>query len=204
MAQHPRAFLARRPLSGAQDRLKAIPAARRVEDTELLPAVPEVCRVIDVQHDLRRRAGEAVAKGIDHAQPHPGQHPPAGRILQPRQGWLSGQPHIGLRRLLAAHLQRRIVTQHITVLMSARNRANAGIDHRGIAVDHRRRITRVADTSGQHCRQIKAPAWHAAAAPCHSSSSRRRRTLRGCRGRKQVTDRTGSGYRRTWRAGNSV
>ena len=87
MAQHPRGFLARRPLSGAQDRrhrlpgrrlkdqdrLKAIPAARRVEETELLPAVHEVCRVIDVQHDLTRRAGEAVAKGIDHAQPHPGQ-----------------------------------------------------------------------------------------------------------------------------------
>ena len=175
MAQHPRGFLARRPLSGAQDRrhrlpgcrlkdqdrLKAIPAARRVEETELLPAVHEVCRVIDVQHDLTRRAGEAVAKGIDHAQPHPGQHPPADRILQPRQGWLRGQPHIGLRRLLAEHLQRRIVTQHIkviTVLMSARNRANAGIDHRGIAVDHLRRITRVADTSGQHFRQIKAPA----------------------------------------------
>ena len=86
MAQHLRGLLSRRTLAGAQDggdrllrcrledqdRLEARPTRRRAEEAELLPAVHKVCRVVDVQHDLARRSLEAVAKGGDHSQAHPG------------------------------------------------------------------------------------------------------------------------------------
>jgi hypothetical protein len=42
----------------------------------------EVDRIVDVEHDLSRHAGVAVAEGIDHPQSHARQHPPVHRVLQ--------------------------------------------------------------------------------------------------------------------------
>src|SRR5690606_8549724 len=87
MAQNLRDLLAGRPLAGTQerqhrlareavenqDRLEAGAVVMRIEQRQLLLAVHGIVRVVDVEHDARRRAGEAAAVEIDLAEADPRQ-----------------------------------------------------------------------------------------------------------------------------------
>ena len=50
------------------DRLEAVAARMRVEEDEFLLAMRRVVRVVDIEHDAARHAGEAVAEQVDHAE----------------------------------------------------------------------------------------------------------------------------------------
>lgn len=131
-----------------------------VEQRELLGPMNKIDRIVDVQHDPGGHAGVAVAKGVDHPQPHARQHAPRDRVLEPRERRLRGQPDIRIGFLVAGDLQGRVMAQHIevvAVLMPAGDGDHPRSDHRLVRVDHPRRIARIGDAGRQQRAQPARP-----------------------------------------------
>ena len=119
----------------------------------------KVAGVVDIERNFIGDAGVAVAKGVDHPQFHPRQHPPVHRVLQPGERRLRRQPDISVGTLVAGHLQHRVVAQCIeivAVLMPAGDGDHARLDDGGIRVNHPPRIARIGDAGGQKRAQLPA------------------------------------------------
>ena len=165
VTQDLRHLLARRPLAGPQqrqhglareavedvDRLEAGAVVVRVEQRQLLLAVHGIVGVVDVEHDARRRPGEAAAVEIDLAEPDPRQRSPVGEVLQPRQRRLAHQVGAGLGASADRDLQRGIGAQRIdvvAVLVAGGDHQHPRRHHLGVAVTDAGRIALVAERAG--------------------------------------------------------
>jgi hypothetical protein len=138
------------------DRLEACAIIVRVEQRQLLLAVHRIVGVVDVEHDARRRPGEAPAVEIDLAEPNPHQRPPAGEVLQPRQCRLAHQVGASLGASAHRDLQRGIGAQGIdivAVLVAGGDHQHPRRRHLGVAVAHAGRIAIVAEWAGNRLGQ---------------------------------------------------
>ena len=141
------------------DRLEAGAVVVGVEERQLLLAVHGIVGVVDVEHDARRRAGEAAAIEIDLAEPDASQRAPVGNVLQPRQRRLAHQIGAGLGHAADGNLQRRIGAQRVdvvAVLVAGRDHEHPRRHHLGIAVPDACRIAFIAKRAGDRLGQAEA------------------------------------------------
>ena len=165
MTQNLGHLLARGPLAGPQqrqhglaresiedvDRLEAGAVVVRVEQCQLLLAVHGIIRVVDVEHDARRRPREAAAVEIDLPEPDPCQRSPVGNVLQPRQRRLAHQVGTAFGAATDRDLQRGIGAQGIdvvAVLVTGGDHQHPCRHHLGVAVADASRIAIVVQRVG--------------------------------------------------------
>ena len=131
----------------------------RVEQRQLLLTVSGIIRVVDVEHDARRRTGEAPAVEIDLAEADAGERPPVGEVLQARQCRLAHQIGAGLRCATDGNLQSWIGAQHIdvvAVLVAGSDHQHPRPCHLGVAVTDASRIAVIVERAGDRLGQTQA------------------------------------------------
>ena len=123
-----------------------------VPERELLIAMHDVARVVDIQRDRCRRGGIAGAVDVDHRGHHAGQSARSRCIFPPAHRRLAGQPRARFRQLAERQAEAWIVAQSIEIigiLIAARNREHTGTQNVIQAMDHPRWIARIGNTSRQ-------------------------------------------------------
>jgi hypothetical protein len=140
MAAH---FFSRRRLAGTQqyryrprhrrvidmDRQKTALVIMGIEERQLLVAVNDINRVVDVERHRCRRGRIAGAIEIDHHTHQPDQVAQRGRVLPARDGRLRAQIGPAVGQPSTRQLERRIGAQPVkvvAVLITAGNGENAG------------------------------------------------------------------------------
>jgi hypothetical protein len=98
------------------DRQKAALVVMRVEQRQLSMPVHPVERVVDIQHDRRRRPRPTRAKQIDHGRHHACDFDLRWRVLQPRHRRLRAQRRPALRKPPHRQLEHRIAPQRVAVV----------------------------------------------------------------------------------------
>jgi hypothetical protein len=130
------------------DRQEAALTVMSVPERELLIAVHDITRVIDIQRHRRRWGRIAGTVNADHRDHHPGQFTRGRCILPAAHRRLAGQPRARSRQLAQRQAEARIVAQGIEiigVLIATRDREHTGTQNVIEAMDHPRRVTRIGD-----------------------------------------------------------
>ena len=111
------------------DRQEAALVVVGIEQRQLLVAVNDVDRVVDVEHDRLGRRGVAGAVEIDHHPAEPDEVAQSRRVLPARHGRLRAQVRPALRQPPAGELEGRIGAQPVEivgVLVAAGDGEDAG------------------------------------------------------------------------------
>jgi hypothetical protein len=122
-----------------------------VEQTELLPAMNGVERIVNVKHYPLGHASVGGAIEIDECSPHAQQRAEARPVLQARKGWLRSQIRIGRQNALR-QFERRIAPQGgsiVAILIARSDHQQPEPDHPGKIVNDLRLGTRIVDTGRQ-------------------------------------------------------
>lgn len=110
-----------------------------------------IVRVIDIEHDARRRSREAPAVEIDLVEADAGERTPVSEVLQPRQRRLAHQVGAGLRATAHRDLQRGIGAQCVDVVaifVAGRDHQHPCPRHLGVAVADAGRVAQVPEWAG--------------------------------------------------------
>lgn len=102
-----------------------------IPEAELLAAVHDVGRVVDVERDLGGRRRKRGAELVDQGCRQPHRLPAARHVLQPAHGRLRAQLAAALRAAADRQLQERVLPQPVeivAVLVAAADRQRAGLD----------------------------------------------------------------------------
>ena len=134
------------------DRQKAALVVMGVEQRQLLTAVDDIERVVDVEHHRRRRRGIAGTVELDQDPAEPQQIAQARRVLPARHGRLAHQVGTALGQAPAGELERGVGAQTVEIV-GVRVAAGDGEDAReqdlGQRVNHPRRVTAIGDHGGE-------------------------------------------------------
>ena len=142
------------------DRQEAALVVVGVEQRELLMAMNDVERVVDVERHAFGRRGIARQPKIDQGLAEADDGAQIRQVLGPRQGRLRAQIQTGVGQPPAGELEGRIAAQPVEivgVLVAARDREDAGAQDVGHGVGDPVRITRIADHRGKPLGQAQAP-----------------------------------------------
>jgi hypothetical protein len=117
-----------------------------VPERELLIAVHDIARVIDIQRHRRRWGRIAGTVNADHRDHHPGQFTRGRCILPAAHRRLAGQPRARSRQLAQRQAEARSSRRASRSASSiATHREHTGTQNVIEAMDHPRRVTRIGD-----------------------------------------------------------
>ena len=167
-------LLARRCLSRAQDhrngaagpclidvdRQEAALVVMSIEERELLMAVNDIHRVVDVQGDAFGRLGMARQPQVHQHSTQADDSLQVGQVLQSRAGRLRAQIRPAVGQPPAGKLEGRVAAQEVKVvgvLVAAGDGEDAGAQNVGHRVFHARRITWIVDRRSQPVGQLQVP-----------------------------------------------
>jgi hypothetical protein len=139
-------LLTRRRLARAQDHHHRLAALHVIDvdgheaalvvvgipERQLLAAVHDVERVVDVERDLGGRCRKRRAELVDQRRRQPRRLPAARHVLQPAHGRLRAQLGAALGAAADGQLQQRVVSEPVeidAVLVAAADRERARLDH---------------------------------------------------------------------------
>jgi hypothetical protein len=164
-------LLARRGLAGAQDHSDRSPGRRivdmdrqkaalivvRVPLRQLLVAVHDVDRVVDVQQDGPRRLAITLAPDINECVSEANDLAQRRRILPARDGRLRAQVLAAVGQASARQLESRVAAQPVEVVaigIAAADRQHAGAQHIGNRVCDVRCIPSIGNQSRERSRDV--------------------------------------------------
>jgi len=134
------------------DRQEAALLVVTVPERQLLAAVHDVQRVVDVEHDLVRRRRKRGAELVDQGRRHVHGLPAARHVLQPAQGRLRAERFATLGAAADGQLEQRIVSEPVevvAVLVAAADRERARLDQLDERMGDPGRITTIGKAVGE-------------------------------------------------------
>lgn len=134
------------------DRQEAALVMMTIKQRELLVAVDDIDRIVDIAHDCFGRGGIARTVKIDHDPAEPNEVTQARHVLEPGHGRLARQRRATLRQMPAGELQGRIRPERIEIigiLVATGDGEDAGQQDPGELLRDARRIAPIGDRGGK-------------------------------------------------------
>jgi len=123
-----------------------------IPERQLLAAVHDVERVIDVERDLARRHRKRRTELVDQCRRHLHRFPAARHVLQPAHGRLRAQVGAALGTAADSQLQERVPSQPVeivAVLVATADRQRARLDQLDKLMPDPPRVAAIGEAAGQ-------------------------------------------------------
>ena len=123
-----------------------------IPERQLLAAMDDIDRLVDVERHCRRRGAIAGAINIDHGAHHPNQLARCRRILPAAHRRLAGQADGAVGQLAHRQLEARVMAQMIEIvgiLIAAGDRQHPGLQDVGQIVDDTALVAGIGNAAGQ-------------------------------------------------------